>query len=338
MTEESIIDIVSLPWSSNDFVLFLKTENTTSKIISAEPKFSDKPSRPMISLINVEIYKKLLAKRNELSSFKQASKFSKLVYPYERVEKVLKKEYTRQEIINYEILKYINTCMNQKIIKESDTKEQFIFTDEIPLLLDKENEEQYNLKLIFESILKAISNSSNVFVCKIFDIHTNPTYQVIQLLTMFYESVIIIKPRTTNYTTSEKYISCVGFLGSEENLHPLKKVVDLWTDAVKNDLPFCRDFNFVYSSAPEDYTKKINEYNCNNSKVQIKYIEAIFNSVYLLDNQILILESYQNNLANDFCDSFGLKEFKKEQCKNGHRFYNDDPIKLCEECHDLFQV
>jgi hypothetical protein len=337
----SYIDVISLPWSFENFVSIVKNDpspdndpNDTN--ISLEPKFSEKPSRPMITIIDTDLYKKLISKRLELTKYAKYSKLIKLINPYEKVEKglkILKNEMTKQDVIIHEIITFVNTY-SKTFLSFPKIEKPFTYTDEFSPLMDKENEEQYNVKIIFNGVIKAIENKSNSFICKIFDTHTSPTYQIINLLCIFYSNVLIIKPRTVSYFSNEKYIVCVGFLQNNK-INNLEKLEELTNNDSKN-LPFCRDFGI----SDNKIQKIIQEHNCKISKIQIKYIEALINSEYLLDNQISILESYQMKLANNFCKIFGLysKYTETNKCLKGHKFCKTEKsnVYLCEECHKLF--
>ena len=59
------------------------------------------------------------------------------------------------------------------------------------------------------------------FVLKIFDIFEDCTIDILYLLNTFYEKVIIMKPYTSRYANSEKYIICKYFkYDSIRDLHP----------------------------------------------------------------------------------------------------------------------
>ena len=45
------------------------------------------------------------------------------------------------------------------------------------------------------------------FVLKIFDIFEDCTIDILYLLSSFYEKVIVMKPYTSRYANSEKYVS-----------------------------------------------------------------------------------------------------------------------------------
>ena len=59
------------------------------------------------------------------------------------------------------------------------------------------------------------------FVLKIFDIFEDCTIDILYLLNTFYEKVIVMKPYTSRYANSEKYIICKYFkYDNIRDLHP----------------------------------------------------------------------------------------------------------------------
>lgn len=76
-----------------------------------------------------------------------------------------------------------------------------------------EKQESLALRLIFSQIAFAITMQKRrgCFILKVFDIFLRSTTELIYLLSCFYEKVYIIKPHTSRYANSEKYIVCKYF-------------------------------------------------------------------------------------------------------------------------------
>ena len=76
-----------------------------------------------------------------------------------------------------------------------------------------EKQERLALRLIFSQIAFAITMQKykGSFILKVFDIFLRSTTELIYLLSCFYEKVYIIKPHTSRYANSEKYIVCKYF-------------------------------------------------------------------------------------------------------------------------------
>ena len=74
-------------------------------------------------------------------------------------------------------------------------------------------QENLALRLIFSQIMFALTMQKvkGHFILKVFDIFLQSTVELIYLLSCFYERVYIIKPNTSRYANSEKYIVCKNF-------------------------------------------------------------------------------------------------------------------------------
>ena len=81
--------------------------------------------------------------------------------------------------------------------------------------IDFNQQEQLSAKLIFAELVCALNISAKGanFVLKIFDIYTVITVKILYLLTLYYDSVTIIKPHTSRPANSEKYVVAKGFKG-----------------------------------------------------------------------------------------------------------------------------
>ncbi len=89
--------------------------------------------------------------------------------------------------------------------------------------------EQNAYKLILNQILFALKNQNNggTFICKIYESFTNVTSKIIACLTCFYDKVYIVKPLTSRYINSEKYIVCKGFKKvSNSDIDKIEQIVD----------------------------------------------------------------------------------------------------------------
>lgn len=78
---------------------------------------------------------------------------------------------------------------------------------------DFNNQEMNMLDLLFAQIAYAIciQKRGGSFVLKIFDCFHKATVELLYLVASFYEKVHIIKPNTSRYANSEKYLVCTGF-------------------------------------------------------------------------------------------------------------------------------
>ncbi len=169
---------------------------------------------------------------------------------------------------------------------------------------DYNNQEQISFNLIFSEIFTALNNQNigGSFICKIFDTFTTSTTQLIYMLNSFYTNVYIIKPRTSRFTNSEKYIVCINFLGISQ------EILDKLAEFYKQNKCCTEIFNNKV-----DYSQF---YNYNNLLIenQIKYIELSLASKNYNSDYFSYMETIQNNLASEYC--FAFFDIKYNKCKH----------------------
>ena len=80
---------------------------------------------------------------------------------------------------------------------------------------DFNNQERNSRKIIYAEIITTllIQENGGSMVCKMFDLFTYFSIQLIYLISLLYENVYIIKPVTSRPANSEKYIVACGFKG-----------------------------------------------------------------------------------------------------------------------------
>ena len=203
---------------------------------------------------------------------------------------------------------------------------------------DANSQEQLSFKLIYAQFIAALhtQKENGVFILKIFDTFTRPTYQLIYLFCKYYKTVEIIKPRTSRSSNSEKYIVAIGFLGiPQEELSELDKVLTLWgskycknlgfpTEGAKPSNEFCRGQNEICASRKFSYAQladKLRNYNdflavnqswyIHKSLCCLKYFNKQQASQFNPNN----LEALQNKRALEFCIAFGLRS-GSEKCSH----------------------
>ena len=78
---------------------------------------------------------------------------------------------------------------------------------------DYNNQEQTASRLIITQLFYALSMQKigGTFILKMFDLFTKVSIDVVYLLTIFYKKVFIVKPYTSRYANSEKYIVAMDF-------------------------------------------------------------------------------------------------------------------------------
>ena len=126
------------------------------------------------------------------------------------------------------------------------------------------DQESSATKLIFTQIIYALflQKKGGSFVIKFFDIFTQASVDFTYLLSSFYKKVYIIKPNTSRYANSEKYLVCKDF--KETDISHLfdtfyKMLVDInsTTDSILRILK--QDIPYIFISKLEEYNAVIGQ-------------------------------------------------------------------------------
>ena len=137
--------------------------------------------------------------------------------------------------------------------------------------LDFNKQEISISKLLFAQICFAIclQKKGGCFILKIFDAFMQHSIDLLYILSSFYEKVYIIKPHTSRYANSEKYVVCKNFLFSS-NKHFFPKVKTAFSQMLNNENNLCT--RFLNISIPNFYLTKLEEYNAIFGQQQIENI------------------------------------------------------------------
>jgi len=136
-------------------------------------------------------------------------------------------------------------------------------------------------KLLFAQIAFALvlQKRGGNFVLKIFDSFIQHTVDLLYVLSSFYEKVYIMKPQTSRYANSEKYVICTGFLfSSRESFFPF--LLATFEKMLEN--PSTNPLRFLSIPIPLIFTRKIEEYNTLYGQKQIQNIQF---TLSLMDNK-----------------------------------------------------
>jgi len=145
------------------------------------------------------------------------------------------------------------------------------------------NKQEINIaNLLFAQVCFAVTlqKKEGTFILKIFDCFMEHSVDILYILASFYDKIYIIKPQTSRYANSEKYIVCKDFLFSNnEHFYPFlhktfKKMVS--TD---DSLYVHRFLNIPISYY---FLVKIEEYNAIFGQQQI---ENIHYTISLIENK-----------------------------------------------------
>ena len=79
--------------------------------------------------------------------------------------------------------------------------------------VDFNKQEELAFRLILSQVAYAIAlqRKGGTFILKFFDTFMKPSVDIMYILSTFYNNVHIIKPQTSRYANSEKYIVCMNF-------------------------------------------------------------------------------------------------------------------------------
>jgi 23S rRNA U2552 (ribose-2'-O)-methylase RlmE/FtsJ len=134
-------------------------------------------------------------------------------------------------------------------------------------------------QLLFAQIAFAIcmQKKGGVFILKIFDSFYQHTIDIIYILSSFYEKVHIIKPQTSRYANSEKYLVCNNFMPENNNqIYPIFKNAFSKMSAMDSSQHIYR---FLKIPVCFHFMKKIEEYNLIFGEKQIQNIYFTLNLI-----------------------------------------------------------
>lgn len=125
-------------------------------------------------------------------------------------------------------------------------------------------------KLLFAQVAYALclQKHKGKFILKIFDCFMQHTIDIIYILSSFYEKVYIMKPQTSRYANSEKYVVCIGFL-YEDHCGFYIYLVKCFEKMLQSQLNPLRFFDI---DIPYLFIKKLEEYNAIFGQKQIQNI------------------------------------------------------------------
>ncbi len=167
--------------------------------------------------------------------------------------------------------------------------------------IDFNMQEQLVSQLLFAQIAYALclQKKNGSFVLKIFDSFMHHTVDLIYLLSSFYDNVYIVKPHTSRYANSEKYIVCLDFLFDNHNdFYPF--LYNCFERMLNNaDFPV----RFLKSNIPSLFIKKMDECNMIFGQQQTQNIHHTLSLIHTKPRNDQIDVFIKNNIkrATDWC-------------------------------------
>jgi len=156
--------------------------------------------------------------------------------------------------------------------------------------VDFNNQELQIARLLFAQIAFALvmQKQHGNFVLKIFDCFYDCTLDLLALLSSFYRTVYITKPKTSRSGNSEKYVVCKGFIHhSSDEFFPYlhQAFMRIQTPANASSSILDQPYIHRFLSVPVPYYiyVKIEEYN---SVFGVTQIENIHNTLLMIERKI----------------------------------------------------
>jgi 23S rRNA U2552 (ribose-2'-O)-methylase RlmE/FtsJ len=205
---------------------------------------------------------------NNIPSWKKSEKYLK-----ENPNIVL--EYGTTKDGNILSLDNFNSCVN----KYGSTMEIITGDGGFDFSSDFNKQELSITKLLFAQIAFAIcmQKKGGVFILKIFDSFYEHTIDIIYILSSFYEKVYIIKPQTSRYANSEKYLVCSNFImENNAQTYPIFRNAFAKMSNMNSDQHIYR---FLKIPVCFHFMKKIEEYNLIFGEKQIQNIYFTLNLI-----------------------------------------------------------
>lgn len=182
--------------------------------------------------------------------------------------------------------------------------------------IDFNKQELLSVKLILAQILYAVimQKEKGYFIIKFFDIFYKPTCDMIFFLSYFYEKIFIMKPNTSRFANSEKYIICRNFK-NKTNKNELIKLFKPIIHKIKDCTYITQILNI---NLPNIFVSKIEEIN---SILGQQQLECILTTLQLLESNNTgdkLEQLKQNNIQKciNWCIKFNIPYHKIIQQTN----------------------
>lgn len=143
---------------------------------------------------------------------------------------------------------------------------------------DFNNQESSMIKLILCQIAFAIAiqKKEGTFIIKFFNTFSKISIDMIYLLSLIYEEVNFVKPNTSRYGNSEKYIVCKKFKLNTNSTYDLMLKLYIIIKGLNDGYELVSLFNF---ELPLFFINKIEEYNAIYGQQQLENISNTINLI-----------------------------------------------------------
>ena len=191
--------------------------------------------------------------------------------------------------------------------------------------VDFNQQEKMSTKLIFAQICYALimQKKGGHFILKFFDTFSRASVEMIYILNSFYENVYVVKPNTSRYANSERYVVCKNFKRTSTS-----EFVKLFMNIISDMQSNCYVDQILKNKVPYYFIVKIEEINAILGQQQL---ETIVNTLALIQNNNRdinnkIEQIITNNIqkCSVWCLKHNVNYNKMISIKNSF-FDNDEP-------------
>lgn len=204
--------------------------------------------------------------------------------------------------------------------------------------LDFNNQEISIARLLFAQICFAVTmqKKNGIFILKIFDCFMEHTVDLLYILSSFYDKVYIIKPQTSRYANSEKYIVCRDFL-FDTNEHFFPFLYNAFEKMTSNELPIYRFLNipicYYFINKLEEYNAILGQQQIENihytiSLIEHKYKQDKIDNLIKINIQKCIQWCIKNDIEHSNIIS-NINIFTNDYIEEINIVENNDTIKEC---------
>ena len=164
-------------------------------------------------------------------------------------------------------------------------------------------------QLLFSQIAYAIimQKKEGCFILKIFDCFMQHTIDLLCILCSFYDKVYIVKPNTSRYANSEKYIVCKNFNFYQNSQYYYDIFYKPFCNMVNTEDKYIKRFLNIDISL--HFISKLQEYNAIFGQQQL---ENIYHTFTIIHNKSK-MDKYHSNIRNNilkcinWCNKYGLE-------------------------------
>ena len=183
--------------------------------------------------------------------------------------------------------------------------------------IDFNQQESMSAKLLFAQICYALimQKRGGHFVLKFFDTFSRASVEMLYILNMFYENVNIVKPYTSRYANSERYVVCKKFKPASTTHY-----LSTFTSILKNMSSNCYVSSLLKDPIPYYFIIKIEEINAILGQQQLETIVYTLSLIQTnsssIDNKIEQLISSNVNKCSKWCLKNNINYNKMISLKN----------------------